>query len=105
MDMFKTWSLKAKLLSAFTVAAFVMMLLGGFAYFSMSRVVTTYKWITDVTLPSAVALANLRGAQKDSLTAVVHIIGGENTLEQANRSQADFDEAMSRYEVAAKAYA
>jgi methyl-accepting chemotaxis protein len=102
--MFKEFSLKTKMITAFMGIAFILLAVGGIGIIAMRSVTTKYNHVARTNLPDARTLGKMRYNATDANRALLRMIGA-TTAEDFKKFEEQFRGAIDKYKAADKDYA
>lgn len=95
--MFKSLSLKSKLLLSFAFSSFLLLLVGGLNYKSLEEVVFDYKHVAEINLPNSILLSEMNH-QVMVMSQIISVVGMPGV------SEAEKKQLISDYQKAQKVF-
>ncbi|WP_176736375.1 HAMP domain-containing methyl-accepting chemotaxis protein [Oligoflexus tunisiensis] len=102
--MFNSWSLRTKLISAFSFCAVILAIVGIIAFMRLSEVVYKYNHVANANLPNLISTAAISDATRRYQIMVNYLIGSNLSPEEFRVQEAFLAQAINDMEAGKKAY-
>jgi methyl-accepting chemotaxis protein len=102
--MFSTWSLKAKLIGAFSFCALVLGFVGGLSYLRLKEVVFKYNHVVKENMVNLGATSDILDATRRIQVLIARLTNSNLSSDQLRLEEASFDKALADIDVSKKIY-
>ncbi|MDQ3231938.1 MAG: methyl-accepting chemotaxis protein [Pseudobdellovibrionaceae bacterium] len=102
--MFNSWSLKAKLIGAFSFCATILAFVGGISYFRLNEVVSNYDHVVKVNMPNNLATAAILDGTRRVNILIARLSNTNLTSDQLRAEETYLATALADIEAGKKAY-
>ncbi|HYX37666.1 MAG TPA: methyl-accepting chemotaxis protein [Oligoflexus sp.] len=102
--MFNSWSLKAKLIGAFSFCATILAFVGGISYFRLNEVVFRYDHVVKNNMGNYIAVSNVLDATRRLNIMIGRLTNSNLTVDQLRTEEAFLAQALSDIDAGKKAY-
>jgi methyl-accepting chemotaxis protein len=96
--------IKGKLMFAFMGIAMISVVVGGLGYYYSSKVLKTYRSISQDNVPNLTSFIELKAVQVQIVIPVAAIAGTSSTPEDAMKAKAEIDNWVEKFDAASKDY-